>query len=141
MVLCLGDLLGGFCDIGCHLLLLMFFIVLLFFYCFSASSLTLLWTIAGIFTPHFILWAQYIAKWFVTLLFAQPFCSCHERYSLEWAFFTHRRLLPYPLSQHFWHNLLLSRSAWEPTVLPWSLQGFILIFKTQTRPICLFDSQ
>ena len=37
--------------------------------------------------------------------------------------------------------LRLSRPPWEPAVLPWSLQGFILILKTQTRPICLFDSQ
>ena len=35
----------------------------------------------------------------------------------------------------------LSRPPWELEVLPWSLQGFILILKTQTRPICLFDSK
>ena len=41
-----------------------------------------------------------------------------------------------------WHfNLRLSRSLWEPAVLPWSLPGFMLILETQTRPICLFDSQ
>ena len=38
-------------------------------------------------------------------------------------------------------NLRLSRFPWEPAVLPWSLKGFILIFETQTQPICLFDSQ
>ena len=38
-------------------------------------------------------------------------------------------------------NLGLSRLPWEPAVLPWSLQGFIPILETQTRPICLFDSQ
>ena len=27
----------------------------------------------------------------------------HERYGFEWAFLTHRRLLPYAPSQHFWH--------------------------------------
>ena len=64
-----------------------------------------------------------------------------ERYGFEWAFFTHRCFLPYTPSQHFWHNLLLSRLPWEPAVIPWNLQGFILILKTQTRPICLFDSQ
>ena len=26
-----------------------------------------------------------------------------ERYGFEWAFFTHRRFLPYAPSQHFWH--------------------------------------
>ena len=64
-----------------------------------------------------------------------------ERYGFEWAFFTHRRFLPYAPSQHFWHNLLLSRLPWEPAVIPWNLQGFILILETQTQPICLFDSQ
>ena len=64
-----------------------------------------------------------------------------KRYGLEWAFFTHRRFLPYVPSQHFWHNLLLSRPPWELAVLSWSLQGFILILETQTRPIFLFDSQ
>ena len=64
-----------------------------------------------------------------------------ERYGFEWAFFTHRRFLPYAPSQHFWHNLCLSRLPWEPAVIPWNLQGFILILKTQTWPICLFDSQ
>ena len=70
-----------------------------------------------------------------------PLSSYRKRYGFEWAFFTHRRFLPYAPSQHFWHNLLLSRPPWEPAVLPWSLQGFILILETQTRPICLFDSQ
>ena len=70
-----------------------------------------------------------------------PLSSYRERYGFEWAFFTHRRFLPYAPSRHFWHNLLLSRPPWEPAVLPWSLQGFILILETQTRPICLFDSQ
>ena len=41
-----------------------------------------------------------------------------------------------------WHfNLHLSRLPWKPAVLPWILQGFILILRTQSRPICLFDSQ
>ena len=43
------------------------------------------------------------------------------------------------LRRHF--NLRLSRFPWGPAVLPWSLQGFILILETQTWSICLFDSQ
>ena len=39
-----------------------------------------------------------------------------------------------------WHKLLLSRLPWEPAVLPWRLQGLPLRFKTQTQPICLFES-
>ena len=45
------------------------------------------------------------------------------------------------LHRHFRLNLPLSRPPWEPAVLPSSLQGFILILETQTRLICLFDSQ
>ena len=62
-------------------------------------------------------------------------------YGFEWAFFTHRRFLPYAPFQHFWYNLYLSRPPWELAVLPWSLQDFILILETQTQPICLFHSQ
>ena len=64
-----------------------------------------------------------------------------KRYGFEWAFFTHRYFLPYTPFQNLWHNLLLSRSPWGLALLPWSLLGFILILKAQTRPICLFDSQ
>ena len=45
-----------------------------------------------------------------------PLSSYRERYGFEWAFFTHRCFLPYTPSQHFWHNLLLSRFYWEPAV-------------------------
>ena len=48
----------------------MFFILLLLFpFFFSTSSVTFPWTIAGIFTPHFILSVQPIAGWFATLSF------------------------------------------------------------------------
>ena len=67
--------------------------------------------------------------------------SYRELYGFEWAFFTHRRFLPYAPSQHFWHNLLLSRLPWEPAVIPWKLHVFTLILETQNWPICLFDSQ
>ena len=50
------------------------------------------------------------------------------------AFFTLRSYLT------FLDNLLLSRPPRELAVLPWSLQGSILILETQTRRICLFDS-
>ena len=54
-------------------------------------------------------------------------------------FFTHRRFLPYAPSPTFY--LGFSRPPWEPVVLPWSLQGLILILETQTRSVCLFDPQ
>ena len=94
------------------------------------------------FTPILYFSAQLIAEWFAAPSFSTiPISSYHERYGFEWAFFTHRRFLPYAPSPIFWLNLCLSRPPWEPAVLPWSLQGFILILETQTRPICLFDSQ
>ena len=87
---------------------------------------------------------------FYCLLF---FIYC-ERYGFEWAFFTHRRFLPYAPSQHFWHipNILAYSRYFGTTCfyqgftgswqfLSWKLQGFILILETQTWTICLFDSQ
>ena len=76
-----------------------------------------------------------------------PLSSYCERYGFEWAFFTHRRFLPYAPSRHFWHSQHFGTTcfyqgftgSWQ--LLSWKLQGFILILETQTRPICLFDSQ
>ena len=125
-----------------YLHLLMFFIFLFFFsLLLNIISHPSVGYCRGFYT-HFILSVQPIAEWFATLSFSTiPLSFCREHYGFEWAFFTHRRFLPYAPSQHFWHNLLLSRLPWEPAVIPWNLQGFILILKTQTRPICLFDSQ
>ena len=73
--------------------------------------------------------------------FVQPFPSCRECYGLEWAFFTHRHFLRYAPSRHFWQKLLLSRLPWEPEVISWNLQDFILILEAETGSICLFDSR
>ena len=64
-----------------------------------------------------------------------------ERCCFEWAFFTHMCFFSYAPSPHFCRNLLLSRPPWEPAILLWSLQDFMLILETQTWPISLFDSQ
>ena len=54
------------------------------------------------FYTHFILSAQPIAEWFATLSFSTiPLSSYRERYGFEWAFFTHRRFLPYAPSPTF----------------------------------------
>ena len=64
-----------------------------------------------------------------------------ERYGFEWAFFTHRRFLPYAPSRHFWHNLLLSRLPWEPAVIPWNFRALCLSSKHRSRPsVCLIQS-
>ena len=70
-----------------------------------------------------------------------PLSSYRERYGFEWAFFTHRRFLPYAPSQHFGTTCFCQGFAKSRQLLSWKLQGFILILKTQTWPICLFDSQ
>ena len=46
-----------------------------------------------------------------------PLSSHRECYRFEWAFFAHRRFLPYVPSRHFWHNLLLSRFYWVLAVI------------------------
>ena len=133
----------GFCDVGCHLyfvavLHLSFFFIHIFF---STSSLTLPWTLTK---------------------FLQPFCTfspAHPRVTGDTFIFNYSVIF-LPRALRFWvgifypqafftlssfptfgNNLLLSRLPWEPSVISRNLQGFILIFKTQTRPICLFDSQ
>ena len=151
MVLCLGEppvrFLCCCCSFLIFILLLylhlsMFFILLLFFIhiLFSASSLTLPWTIAGFLHPFY------------------TFSPAHRRVIRDTFIFNHSVIF-LPRALRFWVGpflptgaflpnassltfyLRLSRPPWEPAVLPWSLQGFILILETQTRPICLFDSQ
>ena len=125
--------------------MLIFILLLLFFIC-QCSSFTFsfqhhpshLHGLSLSFYTHFVLSAQPITEWFVTLSFSTIlFSSYHKGYGFEWAFFTHRRFLPYTPSQHLWHSLLLSRLRWELAVILWNLQGFILIIETQARPICL----
>ena len=70
-----------------------------------------------------------------------PLSSYRERYGFEWTFFTHRRFLPYAHSQHFGTTCFYQGFVGSRQFLSWKLQGFILILETQTRPICLFDSQ
>ena len=43
-------------------------------------------------------------------------------------------------SRHFGTTCFYQGFAGSRQLLSWKLQGFILILKTQTRPICLFDS-
>ena len=138
MVLCLGEPPGGFCDVGCCCC---FFTSLEVFHfiAFRHHPSPFRGLSPGFYT-HFILSAQPIADWFVTLSFSTiPLSSYRERYNFEWAFFTHRRYLSYAPSPTFY--LRLSRPPWEPAVLPWSLQGFMLILETQTDPsACLIHS-
>ena len=63
-----------------------------------------------------------------------------EYYGFERAFFTLWRFLPYPPSRHLTRPAFIKAFLGAP-VLPWRLQGLPLMLKTQTRSVCLFESQ
>ena len=127
-----------------HSLLFLWCWLLFFIHYFSTPSLTVLWAIARFLHPFYFFSPAHRREIHNTFIstFPGPSFTVLPRALWFWkgifypqAFFT---LHSFP---HFWHNLLLSRSPWEPVDLPWCLQGFMLILKTQTRSICLFDSQ
>ena len=120
MLLCLGELpvrflwcwlllFIHFCSSFCcccssfilfFILLLLFFISLLLIWwctshCFSTSSLTLPWTIAGFLHPFYTfspVHCRVICEPFIFNLFEIFFSQFYrERYGFVWAFFTHRR--------------------------------------------------
>ena len=70
-----------------------------------------------------------------------PLSSYRKCYGFEWVFFTHRCFLPYTPSWHFGTTCFYQGFTGNRQILSWKLQGFILIFETQTWHICLFDSQ
>ena len=77
--------------------LLMFFIHIYF----PASCLTLPWTIAGFLHPFYIFSPAHRKVICDTFISTFPGSSYREHYGFEWAFFTHRRFLPYAPSQTF----------------------------------------
>ena len=112
----------GFCDVDCHFCV---FILLLFFICCYSF-------IAFYVMSHFI---HCFSTSSLTLL-SQFYREC---YDFEGAFFYPQALF----TLRSFTDILpgFSRPPWEPVVLPWSLQSLILILETETRSICLFDSQ
>ena len=141
---------GGFCDVSCH-----------FIFVFSFCCCCCCCSFVDVLHSHFIFniiphSSVDYHQVFTPVLYFLP---AHCRVIRDTFIFNHSVIFViqalqfwvgifYPQafftlcsSQHFWHNLLLSRLPWEPTVIPWNLQGLILILKTQTQPICLFDSQ
>ena len=133
-----------FCDVGCCSSFIAVFVMLLFIHCFSMSSLTLPWAIAGFLHSFYTFSPAHrtvIRDTFILTFLGSSFTVLPRALRFWAGISTHRRFLPYAPSPHFYHNLLLSRPSWEPAVLPWSLQGFMLILETQTRLIWLFDLQ
>ena len=134
MVLCLGEppvrFLCCCCSFLIFILLLylhlsMFFILLLFFIhiFFPTSSLTLPWTIAGFLHPFYTFSPAHRRVIRGTFIFQPTFST----------FLAHPNIFG---TTCFYQSFT---GSWQ--LLFWKLQGFILILETQTRPICLFDSQ
>ena len=63
-----------------------------------------------------------------------------ECYGFEWVFFTDGCFLSYTPSQHFGTTCVYQGFTGSWQLLFKKLQGFILILKTKTRPICLIHS-
>ena len=131
----LGRTSGGFCDVDIHL---SFFFIHIFF---LTSSLTLPWTIARILDPFCTFSPAHrrsIRDTFIlnhSVIFLPRALQFWVDTFYPRAFFT---LRSFPT---FWQNLFLSRLPWEQAVIPRNFQGLILILKTKTRPVYLFDSQ
>ena len=93
------------------------------------------------FYAHFILSAQPIAEWFTTILLINHSVIFLPRALRPWVDIFLPTGAFYLMLLHRYFSLRLSRLPWEPAVLPWSLQGFILILKHRLGPsVCLIHS-
>ena len=111
---CLGEPPGGFFDVGCYFIFDLYLIFDLHFVVVFHFVSRLLYHVTG--TAPWLLRPPPALSSTPTTFDCLFFIIYRERYGFEWAFFTHRCFLPYTPSQHFWHNLLLSRFYWEPAV-------------------------
>ena len=86
--------------------------MLLFIHCFSMSSLTLPWAIAGFLHPFYTFSPAHrtvIRDTFILTFLGSSFTVLPRALRFWAGISTHRRFLPYAPSPHFYHNLLLSR--------------------------------
>ena len=121
MLLCLGEPPVRFLFLCCCSFLMCIFIC----QCSSFRYFIFIW-FSGCFTMSLALHPDFGGPWRPPLALSSTpttfdclfFLIYRKRYGFEWECFTHRRFLPYAPSQHFWHNLLLSRLPWEPTIIP-----------------------
>ena len=145
---CLGEPAGGFCDVSCH------FIFVSSFCCCSSFVNVLhshfLFSIIphpsvdyrrGCYTPFYTFSPAHCRMIHDTFIFNHSVIFLPRALRFWVGIFYPQAFFTLSSFPTFWNNLLLSRLPWEPSVISRNLQGFILIFKTQTRPICLFDSQ
>ena len=128
-----------------HSLLFLWCWLLFFIHCFSTSSLTLPWAIARFLYPFYTFSPAYRRVIRDTSILTFPSSSFTVLSPALWLwvgiFYPQMFFILCSFIHIFSHNLLLSRFPWEPAVLPWSLQGFMLILEVQTWPMWLFDSQ
>ena len=118
-----------------------------FYYCFWAFSLP-----TSLFLQVFLFlhWFYYCFSsvfisptFFPVTIFCQvlPFCAVVPRVLQIWESFFHSEVfLPYTFSQHLTQPVFTKASP-GLVVSPWKLQGLLLRFETQTRPICLFSER
>ena len=151
---CLGEPLGGFC-------------VVVHFWCCVSSFIFICWCFSFCWCCISIWFSGYFAMspalhsgfsdpwrpppalssnldyfWLPLLFHLPPALRFWVGIFYPQAFFT---LCSFPTflahSQHFGTTCFYQGFTGSRQLLSWKLQGFILILKTQTRPICLFDSQ
>ena len=151
---CLGEPLGGFC-------------VVVHFWCCVSSFIFICWCFSFCWCCISIWFSGYFAMspalhsgfsdpwrpppalssnldyfWLPLLFHLPPALRFWVGIFYPQAFFT---LCSFPTflahSQHFGTTCFYQSFTGSQQLLFWKLQGFILILKTQTRPICLFDSQ
>ena len=131
------------------ILMLLFFICMFFIHIFFlASSLTLPWTVARFLDPFCtfspahrrVICSTFIFRPFYYLLTTSSIILSGHFLLIGIFYLT---LLPniFGTSQHFGTTCFYQSFTGSQQLLSWKLQGFILIFETQTRSICLFDSQ
>ena len=77
----------------------------------------------------FLFHLPWVLRFWVSIFYPQAFFTLHSFPT----FLAH--------SQHFGTTCFYQSFTGSQQLLFWKLQGFILILKTQTLPICLFDSQ
>ena len=114
------------------------YVMLFFIHCFSKSSLTLPWTIDRFLVHPFYTFSPAHCR-VIHSTFILTFSRSSSTVFTASDTVLSGRFSPYAPSPTFYLRLL--RPPWEPAVLPWSLQGFMLILETQTDPsACLIHS-
>ena len=124
----------------CFFVLLLFFIHIFFSHVISHPSVDYL--LPGFYT-HFIFSAQPIAELIRGIFIFNHSVIFLPRAQQPWVSFFYPQAFFYLTFFHRHFNLRLSWLPWQPAVLSWSLQGFILMIVSIRRPVpsvCLIQS-